>query len=226
MKRHLLTTIVAAALISCGNDSVGDSFSGIATVEKNDTTEALHFYDYAFYFPDEALPDSLENGDRVKFRCTANTQLDNLGRSYSAHLDEISGNLTQKIIFYDSLPNVDEKYKGKAILTPVDMHITRDYKRDDYFNITSFFTSKADGSNDDFVCLAYDKASQIADTTVLWLLHYQKSDEECYSYIYNTISVPLECLKKPDSEWINILVLRYGTAGDTISNLYTYGYKY
>lgn len=228
MKLHtyVATLLIATTLLaSCHDNNHDNTFSGIATVERTDSTFALHFYDFAFYFPDEH-PDSLNDGARVKFKCTTAEQLDTAGLKFNAHLDEMTGDLIENIVYYATMKEIPPKYKGTAILTPVDMHITRDYKRNDFFNITTYFTTTDDGQNDDYVCMAHDPNSQVADTTVLWLLHYQNSSKDCNVFAYNTISVPINELKRPGSEWIHIKVLRFGSANDTIATNYTYGYKY
>ncbi|MCR5696433.1 MAG: hypothetical protein K6G73_05580 [Marinilabiliaceae bacterium] len=218
-------TIAFALLSACRENEKDITYSGIATVERTDSTFVLHFYELAIFFPNEH-PDSLENGARVKFLCTTTEQPDSAGIIHNANLNEISGDLTQRIVYYDSMKEIQPKYKGEAILIPVDMHITRDYQRNDFFNITTYFTTTNDGNNDDYVCLAHDPSTQLADTTVLWLLHYQNSSDNCNVFTYNTISVPINELKKAGSEWIYIKVLRYGSANDTVATNYTYGYKY
>lgn len=200
-------------------------FRGFATVERNDSIFALHYYEYTFYDSDVADVDSteLETGARVYFALELTSELNDSTNTATANITELTGDITKKIVRSQS----DKLFAANGLCTPQNIHITRDYRRLDYFNITAVYTTKVD--NDDEIALVFDEAEQVGRTdsvVVLWLRHYQKDIDNHDSYSYSTISVPLNELITTDSiERLVVHTKWLDAKNDTIEEQYIYSYK-
>lgn len=226
MKIRALMTAMACTLVACSEKDNTQHCVGFGTVERTDSTCLLHYYELAL--DAEGLQSTnLEDDARVYFEAEILDNLDAVQRSYKAKLIKISEDIRQDIHGYGT-DKAEATCYGTALCATGNIHITRDWKRNDYFNITTYYATQPD--NDDHICLLYDAAEQHdaeADsipTYVLWLRHYQKKAVANDQIEYKSISVPINSLRLPDDKYILIEVKQFGPKGDTLST--TYGYSY
>ncbi len=222
MKRAYLAVALALTLSSCTSEEYHQTYQGIGTVERSDTMLAIHYYDRTFILQN-ASSSGLEDDERIEFQLVTTEEV-TYNSVYKANLNYASDDLTLPIVHLDTA-TVNERYKATASLTPSIMHMPRDFRRNDYFNITTYFSTRDD--NDDYVCLTLEPEEQIADTTdliVLWLRHFQRSSESPTHYGYSTISVPLNELKQDSLERVTVRVKRITAEADTAVTDYTYSY--
>lgn len=214
MKRWAMA-IVAAAMCACSETDDSLPFSGIGSVENADTVCAIHFYDYTLLLSE---PIDVPDGSRVVFRCRANHISGDPENVYSARITYVSDDITQPIE-RGSAYGAPETY-----CLPNDMHITRDWLRRDFFNITASYPTKPD--NNDVLRLVTDNTVPATDSTLtLWLRHYQSSADSCHMFSTSSISVPLNHLQNKAHDRISITVKRLGMYNDTIVTQYVYGYR-
>ncbi len=227
MKRVAVMGLVALLMWQCSeSDDFMQTFKGVGTVEKTDSSFMIHYYDYTFNVA-ELVGSEIPDGGRVVFELTATEEVVDEQKTYTATVDSISDDITSPIAYIDQSAYSSEKYWGTTLFIPTNTHMTRDWQRNDFFNITVYYAT-TDG-NDDFTSLSYANSEQVKDSTdlvVLWLRHYQKSDEFTDRIEYNTISVPLNELRPNGDERIRVRVKRFGTSTeDTVVTNYTYSYS-
>ncbi len=216
--RLFLTIIISIVVLSsCKDDSEKQQkFTGIGTVE-NDGVFAIHYYDYTFYPTN--IEASVKDNARVKFTLYTTYEWSE-DKTFSAEVTELSDDLTLEI-------QTDELYAtADSICVPNGMNITRDFRRNDYFDITTYYATSL--GNTDFVCLVYDTLDQSSaiDTVTLWLRHYQVVPDSTASffYEYNTFSSPLSGLQVDSLERVYIRLKYLSTRGDTTISNFTYSY--
>lgn len=228
MKHTCTSTLIAVLgliIAACSGNDKKQQIKGIGTICRTDSITTLHYYNYTMH--SQALANTeLRDSARVEFLAEVE---DEMGDEFTLRVNllELSGDITTPIAGFTN-GTKDPKHLGKALFMPINMHMTRDFRRCDFFNVTTYYPTRAD--NDDYVCLTYDPKEQIADTVmdepfvVLWLRLYQNSDEGNDLMEYKSISVPLNSLQRDTIDFIGVRVKYFGIEGDTITNDYTYSY--
>lgn len=230
VRRLGILLVLVSALCSCSDDGPSyPSYSGIASVEVNDTLWIFHFYSYSFCLPLSQLPEGIDNSSRVSFKVRPVEPIVNSDTAvvYRANLIDISPDLRSDILFLSEGTGDSSLASGSAVCVPTDMHITRDFRHNDFFNVTTFYYTTVD--NGDQTALVFDPSEQIYPTdsvVVLWLRHSQLRSDSLTHVEYNTFSSPLNVLiPSPESERIRIKVKRLGLENDTIVDDYVYSFR-
>lgn len=227
MRRICLLLAVVSAIVAC-KEVVVDStiFSGIGTIERSDTLFAIHYYDHTFLLSDMD-GSSLEDSDRVEFSLrTTEPVSDTLLTTFYAELNEISEDITRPIVYYSKQSEINPKEWGTAPFVSVDMHITRDWRRCDFFNFSTTYATKDD--NDDYVCLTYEKSEQEKDNDslhVMWLKHYQHQSDTLKYLRHEVISVPLNYMQNDTAQRIYLKIKYFDAYGDTVVTNWTYSFR-
>lgn len=224
MKKQLiiLLLLTALGLTSCSDDYTDNTIKGIASVELNDTLIALHYYDNTYILPDDYRA-SLTDSARVYFRLRTTQRISDTAYIFNADVQELTTDIRTSIIF--STANL---LSDTARCVPTDMHITRDFRHLDFFNISVYYTTCPD--NDDQVYLVQCSTEQEANAdslVVLWLRHSQLRSGTTQYVEHSTISVPLNVLIPPDSlqrERVYLKVKMLSEDSDTIINNYVYSF--
>lgn len=226
MLRNIIYILAGIMFVSCTDEPQMPVYSGIASVERNDSVFALHYYDYTFVIEDDGMHAGLRDSARVTFRVRPRSRISESDSVliFRADVIELSDDITSALRF--DLQSADLPAGGidTALCTPVDIHVTRDYRRLDFFNIRSYYYTKPD--NGDVIGLFCLSDEQTCDTaTTLWLRHIQQSGDSLTQVQYNTISVPLNVLiADTASERMNIILKRFGAESDTIVESYVYSF--
>ncbi len=226
---HIFTTLTIL-LTACGKDSDGSSnFSGIGTVEKNDTAVAIHYYERTLTATDSAQLSAVREGDRVYFICSAwREDGDTTYNRYVAYFNDISSDLRREIVFTDSTQtsaeDIANSHSAEGFYAQ-NVHITRDWQRNDFFEAMLTYPA-SDGHEDDFIALVRDTTmdkEEDFDGQVFWLRLSRHRTDSVY-YINRHISVPINCLRDSTKERISMLVKRIDHYGDTVSTSFVYSY--
>ncbi len=213
---------VTMAIVACSDTAPDTTCKGIGSVEMNDTLIAIHYYDNVYVISDE-YRNNLCDSARVKFKINIGKRIVDTAYVYQAEVVELSGDIRRQIVF-----RAHNKQADTALCVPTDMHITRDFRRLDFFNISTRYVTC--DNNADEVSLVLDSAEQEASTdslVVLWLRHSQVRTDSADRVEYNTISVPLNILIPADTlrtERLYLKVKMFGSDGDTVVNNYVYSY--
>ena len=219
---NILLAAIVLAVAACSDDKTDDTIKGIASVELNDTLVALHYYDNTYVLADEYRA-GLTDSARVYFCINSTQRLADTASIFNANVRELSADLRTPIVYRTA-----NLLSDTAICVPTDMHITRDFRHLDFFNISVHYATLP--NNDDKTYLVQCSTEQEASTdslVVLWLRHSQLRSDSTLYIEHNTISVPLNILIPPDSlqrERIYLKVKMLAEGGDTIVNDYIYSF--
>lgn len=227
IKRLLYILWAILLFVACKETLIDTSlFQGIGSIERTDSVFAIHYYDHTFLLSD--MDGSvLEDSDRVEFSLrTSEPVSDTLLTTFYADIVEISEDITRPVVYYSNQSSVNPKEWGTVPFVSVDMHITRDWRRNDYFNFSTMYAT-SDG-NDDYICLTYEKSEQEAENDslhVMWLKHYQRQSDSLSYLKHDVISVPLNYLQKDSVERTYLRIKYFDVYGDTVVTNWTYSYR-
>lgn len=227
MKKALFYILLIVTLSACEKSVVDKTvFQGIGTIERTDTLFAIHYYDHTFIIPDME-GSALEDSDRVEFNLhTLKPVSDTLLTTFEAELVEISEDITRPVVYYSQQSTVDPKEWGTTPFVSVDMHITRDWRRCDFFNFSTMYATT--DNNDDYICLTYEKSEQEADNDslhVFWLKHYQNQSDSLTALRHDVISVPLNYLQNDTAQRVYLRIKYFDAYGDTMVTNWTYSFR-
>ncbi|MBP5365454.1 MAG: hypothetical protein J6Y82_05985 [Bacteroidales bacterium] len=213
-------------IASCDDDPVQlDTFKGIGTIERTADNVALHFYDYTFLIDNAEMCAKLNDNNRVIFECLATRKVSTDSTLvFAADMISVSDDRTRPILSKSTCAEEPEKLKSSAFV-PSDLHITRDWRRSDFFNITILYTTISDNC-DSLVMLRYaDEQTTQADTVTLWVKLLQQRNDTSSLYSHKTISVPLNGFITDTTERICLRVKHLSTPTDTVVKDYIYSWK-
>ncbi|MCQ2227936.1 MAG: hypothetical protein MJZ01_08525 [Bacteroidales bacterium] len=215
----MMFAVLVSVGVSCSKDEVPMAYQGIASVERTDTAILIHFYNNTFVV--SLLESDVEDSARVTFRIVAGRRLSDTAEIFEGRVEELSEDIRTPIVHEVSTSNLP--------CVPTELHITRDFRRLDFFNVTAYYYTRQD--NEDRLYMAFDPTQQVGRTdsvVVLWLKHVQnETDPKQYTGIqYQTISVPMNVLI-PDStsERLMIHLKRLNLDGDTVTDNFVYSYR-
>lgn len=226
-KKLIYTASLLAAVAACEETTIDSSLlQGVGSIERTDTSVVLHYYDHAFILSDMD-GSALEDSDRVEFKLRVNDNVsDTMLTTFYADIEEISEDITRPVVYGDNLSSLAAKERGAVPFVSVDMHITRDWRRNDYFNFSTMYATCDD--NDDYICLTYDRSEQESDNDslhIMWLRHYQKQSDSLLYLKHDVISVPLNYLQKDSVERTYLRIKYFDAYGDTVVTDWTYSYR-
>lgn len=214
--------------VSCHDSNNGKNATGIGTVERNDSVLAIHFYKNTFVISDADLYPMLHDSDRVSFSGSG-VLIDELDENqvYDFNLTRVSEDLRQPLFVVDSVAR--DSAELMAIVNSADgfysqnIHITRDWHHDDYFDATAVYYG-ADNGEGDYFGLIYDSAAVDTDAVQIFWLRLYRHNTDTMQVINKDISVPVNQLRDSTKERILMRIKRIDAYGDTVSTDYVYSY--
>lgn len=230
--RNLVAAVAlpAAALVACHDSDTSKGASGIGTVERNDSVLAIHYYRNTFNIKNAELYPDLKDSMRVAFSGKGWLVDENDGaHTYDFELTRVSGDLRQPMLVVDSVARDSADVMAIARSTDCfysqNLHITRDWRRDDYFDATAVYYGCDDGEGDYFG-LVYDTTDvDSGGVQVFWLRLFRHSTDTA-QVITRDISVPVNALRDSTKERILMRFKRFKSdgSGDTVVTDYVYSY--
>ncbi len=224
---------LAIAISTCVTTGCHDSSStyvasGIGSIELNDSVFAIHYYKSTLILPDYVSRGNLTDTSRAFF--SGNGWLVNEdpdgAQVYDFTPSIVSADVTTPILMLDSAGMASDSLNKIAQSTEgfyaQNIHITRDWRRNDFFDATAIYPGDGDGSQD-FFGLVGDTLSADADTMHLWL-RLRRQNTDTVQMITKHISVPVNCLRDTAKERILIRLSRLNANGDTVVMDYVYSY--
>lgn len=226
MQKWCMWLLALLSLASCSSDDSTYHATGIGSVELNDSVFAIHYYSSTLLLQDDAIKAGLTDSSRVFFSGEGRLVSEADGSVYDFTPSFISADVTVPVLMLDSVGMSSDSLS--TIASSADgfyaqnIHITRDWRRNDFFDATAIYPGHDDGAGD-FFGLVGDTLSADADTLRLWLrLHRQKKDTT--NMITRHISVPVNCLRDSAKERLLIRLSRINAAGDTVVSDMVYSY--
>lgn len=217
MRKAITAILVALLCWACQESVTPATYNGIGSIERNDTVAAIHYYDHTFLIED--MPMSLVDSSRVIFRIEVTGRANDTTETYNAKIIDISSDIRREIININSTAGLGEE----SGVTVSDLHLTRDFRRLDYFNITTIFETRED--NDDKINLVLEQRDDSKKEATLWIKHWQKSTDSLNIIQKDIMSVPMNgMINDETSERLLLHVKWIKAIGDTISEDFTYSY--
>lgn len=224
-----LHTLAALALLAfppaCDDDDDSKGFSGVATVERSDTLLALHYYSATLLPNDPDKLDGLDDGDRVYFSGSArlNMVLDDDEERWDIDVKSVTGDITEPLVTLSSASAEQQQLFGsREGFREANIHITRDYQRNDWLNATAFYPT-SEGGKGDLFALTRNEADDEGDEQVYWL-RLRRARPDTAELVTRQISVPINCIRDPAAERIKILLKRYNQYGEIVESHMVYSY--
>lgn len=230
MRRLASLPILVAAWLACGCHDGHSSYgaSGIGSVELNDTAFAIHYYSATLCLGDAESHGKLTDGSRVYFVGSgwlSSESADGL-QTYNFEPRTLSGDITSPALLLDSagmasdslmrIAQSPEGFYGQNI------HITRDWRRNDFLDATAIYAGTGDGAAD-FLGIVGDTLMADADTLRLWL-RLRRAQSDTAQMVTKHVSVPVNCLRDSTKERLLIRLSRIDAAGDTVVTDMVYSY--
>lgn len=227
MKRVLSFLACASVLASCGDSDSKFGVSGIGSVELNDSVFAIHYYRNTLRIAETALSESLRDSCRVYFAGSGTLVYDGEdGAVYDFTPTVISPDITTSIFLLDSVALASADTMRMASSTEGffahDVHITRDWRRNDFLDATGTYPGAADARGDYFGFFA-DTSTLGADTVRLWLRLFRAQTDSA-QMVVRRISTPVNCLRDSARERIVVNIKRIDAFGDTVTTNLVYSY--
>lgn len=217
MRKAITVILVALLCWACQESVTPATYNGIGSIERNDTVAAIHYYDHTFLIED--MPMSLVDSSRVIFRIEVTGRANDTTETYNAKIIDISSDIRREIININSTAGLGQE----TGITISDLHLTRDFRRLDYFNITTIFETRED--NDDKINLVLEQRDDSKKEATLWIKHWQKSTDSLNIIQKDIMSVPMNgMINDETSERLLLHVKWIKAIGDTISEDFTYSY--
>ncbi len=218
--------LAVVGIVGCSDSDDSYGFTGIGTVELNDTVFSIHYYGSTLKI-DRAYIGEMANGARAYFSGTGNEAYsDSNGMVYEFNAKTLIGDITQEISYADTaevgtdtLTNYLDSGEG---FYGQDIHITRDWKRNDFLDATAVYPGVGDGSDDYFGLVADTEAT--SDSLLCFWLRLKRAETDTVVMITRRISVPVNCLRDSTKERVNIQIRRIDAYGDTVTKQYVYSY--
>ncbi len=227
MKTKVLLPLSALLLSACADDTSKYSASGIGTVELNDSTFAIHYYSSTFVITDGTPHGDLRDSSRVYFYGSGILESETEdGSVYNFSINSISSDITQPIFMLDSAAQSSadtmRMYSSAEGFFAQNVHITRDWRRNDYLDATGIYPGSNDGEGDIFGFFA-DTTTLGADTVKMWL-RLCRQNTDTLQMITRHISTPVNCLRDSTRERIVVNLKRIDAYGDTVNTNLVYSY--
>lgn len=224
-----LTALLASALLlaSCSDSDSKFGVSGIGSIELNDSVFAIHYYKNTLLL-DETVPTAgLTDSCRVYFEGSGTLVSEGEdGAVYNFLPSVISADITTPLFLLDSAAQASADTMRTASSSEGffarDIHITRDWRHNDYLDATGTYPGALDASGDYFGFFA-DTTTIGQDTIKLWLrLCRAKTDSTVM--VTKRISAPVSCLQDTARERVIVNIKRIDAYGDTVSTDLVYSY--
>lgn len=227
MKKLIALAALALAVGSCGDDESTYGVSGIGSVELNDSVFAIHYYKNTLLLDESVSRSGLKDSCRVYFAGTGVlVSEDGEGAVYNFKPTTLSGDITTPLFMLDSVAQASADTMRTASSSEgffgLDIHITRDWRHNDFLDATGTYPGALDSSGDYFGFFA-DTTTIGADTIKLWLrLCRAKTDSTLM--VTKRISAPVACLQDSARERVIVNIKRIDAYGDTVSTDLVYSY--
>ncbi|MCI5778035.1 MAG: hypothetical protein MR215_10570 [Bacteroidales bacterium] len=229
MRKSLLSIVLAVVTLAACHESDSTYWaSGIGSVELSDSVFTIHYYKTSLRLADDVSRDGLTDTSRVFFTGSGKLVFEDTdgNQVYDFRPTVMSSDIATPILMLDSAGMASDSLMRIASSAEgfyaQNLHITRDWRRNDYFDATAIYQGSGDGS-DDFFSLVGDTLSADADTMHLWLrLARQKTDSA--RMITKHVSIPVNCLRDSTKERILLRLSRIDAFGDTVVSDYVYSY--
>ncbi len=215
-------------LVACGDSHAPYTATGIGSVELNDSTLAIHYYKTTLRLPDNTPHASLTDTSRVYFSGSGTLFSEDPegAQVYDFNLTTLSSDITTPIITLDSTTIASDSLQRCINSTEgfyaQNLHITRDWRRNDFFDATASYPGVGDGSSD-FLALVATPDSTTPDTLQLWLRLLRHATDSSLM-VTKHISVPVNCLRDTTRERIVLRLSRINSYSDTVVIDYVYSY--
>lgn len=217
----------ASLIVSCGDSDSKFGVSGIGSVELNDSVFAIHYYKNTLRLSDAVSADGLRDSCRVFFSGTGSLVSEGEdGAVYDFTPSVISANITTPVFLLDSVAQASADTMRMAGspegFFAHDIHITRDWRRNDFLDATGTYPGALDASGDYFGFFA-DTSTIGTDTVRLWL-RLCRARTDSALMVVRRISAPVNCLRDSARERIVVNISRIDAFGDTVSSDLVYSY--
>lgn len=230
MRRLATPLFLAAACFAggCNESQSAYGASGIGSVELSDTAFAIHYYSATLSLGDATRREGLADGCRVYFVGSGwlTSESADGTQTYDFEPQTLSGDITSPALLLDSagmasdslmqIARSSEGFYGQNI------HITRDWRRNDFLNATAIYAGTGDGSAD-FLGIVGDTMMAEADTLHLWL-RLRRAQRDTTQMITKHVSVPFNCMRNSSKERLMVRLSRIDAAGDTVVTDMVYSY--
>ncbi len=221
-----VVAVVALCVSSCGDSESRYGASGIGSVELNDSVFAIHYYSNTMLV-DRSFADGLADSARVYFSGSGTLAYENeAGQTYDFSIYNLSADITTPFLSLDSAAQTSADTMRIASscegFYAQNIHITRDWRRNDFLDATGIYPGDNNGEGD-FFGFVLDTATLGTDTVRVWLrLRREKTDT--VQMITRHISTPVNCLRDTARERIMVNLSRLDANGDTVVSNLVYSY--
>ena len=218
MRKTFLTSLVALLCWACNESVSPATYNGIGSVEITDSLAAIHYYNRTFLFKE--FPSHIGDSSRVIFMAEATSRANDTTETFYAKVKRISPDIRRNIIFN---MEATKSFGKEAGIMVRDLHLTRDFRRLDFFNITTSFATTQ--NNNDKVRLVLEQRDIANKEATLWIKHWQSNSDTLNAIGHDTMSVPMNTLiSDENSERLLLHIKWIESSGDTITEDYTYSY--
>ena len=222
----LLCPVFAALHVSCSDADTRTALRGIGTVERTDSSLAVHYYDYTLLPVNTDLP-GLDDSARVEFYCKG-VKVSDTALVYEADFLELSGDLRTPILYNDSVTQASDSltslFFSEEKFNTFALHITRDWRRCDYLDVGALYVGSS--QSNDLFALVRDPSdgAEVPDSLMVFWLRLRRQLPDSTQYVSRQISVPINSIADTTKERVQILVKYLNQLGDTASRPMTYSY--
>lgn len=227
MKKILSLVAMAALMASCGDSESKFGVSGIGSIELNDSVFAIHYYSSTLLLDESVPTNGLKDSCRVYFAGSGTLVYEGEdGSVYNFTPSTISEDITTPLFLLDSVAQASADTMRTASSSEGffanDIHITRDWRHNDYLDATGRYPGALDPSGDYFGFFA-DTTTIGTDTIKLWL-RLCRAQTDSTLMVTKRISAPVGCLQDSTRERIVVNIRRIDSYGDTVSTDLVYSY--
>lgn len=227
MRLLIIITFCSVLLAACGDSDSKYNASGIGSVELNDSVFAIHYYSNTLLLSDDIPRGSLRDSSRVYFTGSGELIAEGDGGAvYQFTPYELSDDVTSQLLLLDSVAQASadtmRMARSREGFFAQNVHITRDWRRNDFLDATGFYPGVNDGAGDCFAFFA-DSATIGTDTAEVWL-RLCRAKRDSVQMVTRHISTPINCLRDSSRERIVVKISRIDAFGDTVVTNLVYSY--
>lgn len=221
-----LVAVASLCVSACDDSESKYGATGIGSIELNDSVFAIHYYSSTMLV-DRSFADGLKDSARVYFSGSGTLAYENEdGQTYDFSIYKLSSDVTTPFLSLDSVAQssadtmrIASSHEG---FYAQNIHITRDWRRNDFLDATGIYPGDNNGDGD-FFGFVLDTASLGSDTVCVWL-RLRRERTDTVQMITRHISTPVNCLRDTTRERIMVNLRRLDANGDTVVSNLVYSY--
>ncbi len=221
-----MVAAVSLCVSACGDSESTYGATGIGSVELNDSVFAIHYYSNTMII-DRSFADGLTDSARVFFSGSGTLAYEKDGvKTYDFCINSLSADITTPFLSLDSAAQASADTmriaSSKEGFYAQNIHITRDWRRNDFLDATGIYPGDNNGKGD-FFGFVLDSASLGTDTVRVWL-RLRRERTDTVQMITRHISTPVNCLRDSTRERVMVNLRRLDANGDTVVSNLVYSY--